>query len=290
MPETWFRAASNPNADPAALELTGPISLESNMNPNALRAVVLMALLCPLAAAAGQPADVEIFDRTTGRVLPVYWHAGERHVAGEPGHEYEIRLRNRTRGRVLAVTSVDGVNVLSGRTASPDQGGYVIDPRGRLAVDGWRKSMGEVAAFYFTSLPDSYAARTGRPDNVGVIGVALFREHVAYAMTERNRSAQGSADEAPTAPPAATGERDSASGTAGRMEKEGRLGTGHGQRLDSGAVYTRFERASETPEAVIRIFYDSERNLVAQGIMPKPRHRYAQQVPDPFPAGFVPDP
>jgi hypothetical protein len=74
------------------------------------------------------------------------------------------------------------------------------------------------------------------------------------------------------------------------MEKEGRLGTGHGQRLDSGAVYTRFERASETPEAVIRIFYDSERNLVAQGIIPKPRHRYAQQVPDPFPVGFVPDP
>jgi hypothetical protein len=249
-----------------------------------------MALLCPLAAAAGQPADVEIFDRTTGRVLPVYWHAGERHVAGEPGHEYEIRLRNRMRERLLAITSVDGVNVLSGRTASPDQGGYVIDPRGRLAVDGWRKSMGEVAAFYFTSLPDSYAARTGRPDNVGVIGVALFREHVAYAMTERNRSAQGSADEAPTAPPAATGERDSTGGTAGRMEKEGRLGTGHGQRLDSGTVYTRFERASETPEAVIRIFYDSERNLVAQGIIPKPRHRYAQQVPDPFPAGFVPDP
>jgi hypothetical protein len=260
------------------------------MNPNALRAVALMALLCPLAAAAGQPADVEIFDRTEGRLLPVYWHAGERHVVGEPGHEYEIRLRNRTRGRLLAVTSVDGINVLSGRTASPDQGGYVIDPRGRLAVDGWRKNMEEVAAFYFTSLPESYAARTGRPDNVGVIGVALFREQVAYPMTEWNRSAHGSADKAPTAPPTASRERDSAGGTAGRMEKEGRLGTGHGQRLDSGAVYTHFERASESPEAVIRIFYDSERNLVAQGIIPRPRRHYAQQVPDPFPSGFVPDP
>jgi len=260
------------------------------MNPNALRAIALMALMCPLAAAAGPPADIEIFDRTTSRVLPVYWHAGERHVAGEPGHEYEIRLRNRTRGRVLAVTSVDGVNVLSGRTASPDQGGYVIDPRGRLTVDGWRKNLEEVAAFYFTSLPDSYAARTGRPDNVGVIGVALFRERIAYPMTGWNRSTQGSADEAPTAPSAATGERDSASRSAGRMEKEGRLGTGHGQRLDSGAVYTRFERASETPDSVIRIFYDSERNLIAQGIVPKPRHHYARQVPDPFPGGFVPDP
>jgi hypothetical protein len=260
------------------------------MNPNALRAVALMALLCPLAAVAGPPADVEIFDRTSGRVLPVYWHAGERHVAGEPGHEYEIRLRNRTRGRVLAVTSVDGVNVLSGRTASADQGGYVMDPRGRLAVDGWRKNMDEVAAFYFTSLPDSYAARTGRPDNVGVIGVALFRERVPHPMTGWNQSARSATEEASAPPAAAAAERDSTSNAAGRMEKEGRLGTGHGQRLDSGAVYTRFERASETPEAVIRIFYDSERSLVAQGIIPRPHHRYAQQVPDPFPAGFVPDP
>jgi hypothetical protein len=261
------------------------------MNPNALRAVALMAVLTPLTAVAGKPVDVEIFDRTDARLLPVYWHAGERHVAGEPGHEYEIRLRNRTRGRVLAVTSVDGVNVLSGRTASLSQGGYVIGPRGRLAVDGWRKNMDEVAAFYFTSLPDSYAARTGRPNDVGVIGVALFRERVAYPMTGWNQSARSSADEAPTPPAAAAaGERDSTSSAPGRMEKEGRLGTGHGQRLDSGAVYTRFDRASETPDAVIRIFYDSERNLVAQGIIPKPRHHYAQQVPDPFPGGFAPDP
>lgn len=255
------------------------------MNPNALRAAALMALMCPLAAVAGPPADVEIFDRTSGRLLPVYWHAGERHVAGEPGHEYEIRLRNRTRGRVLAVTSVDGVNVLSGRTASPDQGGYVMGPRGRLAVDGWRKNMVEVAAFYFTSLPDSYAARTGRPDHVGVIGVALFREQV-----EPPSKRMSSADRAEAPPSSASRESDGIGRMSGIVGEESRLGTGHGQRLDSGAVYTRFERASETPEAVIRIFYDSERNLVAQGVIPRPRHRYAQQLPDPFPAGFVPDP
>ena len=120
--------------------------------------------------------------------------------------------------------------------------------------------------------------------------MALFRERVSYPMTGFNQSAPGSAEEASAPPAAATAERDATGNVAGRMEKEGRLGTGHGQRLDSGAVYTRFERASETPEAVIRIFYDSERNLVAQGIIPRPRHRYAQQVPDPFPGGFVPDP
>ena len=137
------------------------------MSHLATRAAACLALLCPLTALAGQPVNVEIYDRTAGQVLPVYWHDGERFVAGEPGHEYEIRIRNREHSRVLAVTSVDGVNVITGRTAAPDQGGYVLDPRGRLEIDGWRKNMAEVAAFYFTSLPDSYAARTGRPDNVG---------------------------------------------------------------------------------------------------------------------------
>ena len=273
------------------------------MKQNTLPAVALAALLSPLAALAGQPAEVEIYDRTDGRLLPVYWHAGERHVAGEPGHEYEIRVRNRTGGRLLAVTSVDGVDVLSGRTASFDQGGYVLDPRGRLSVDGWRKNMDEVAAFYFTSLPDSYAARTGRPDNVGVIGVALFRERVVYledavgqsvpaaGAERRDRQSETTAATgrpAPASPPRA--ERKSDGADVGGLAKEGRLGTGHGQRIDSGAYYTSFERASGTPDGVIRIYYDSHRNLVAQGIIPRHKYRYAQQVPDPFPGGFVPDP
>lgn len=249
------------------------------MKQNTLPAVALTALLSPIAALAGQPAEVEIYDHTEGRPLPVYWHAGLRHIAGEPGHEYEIRVRNRTGGRLLAVTSVDGVDVLSGRTASFDQGGYVLEPRGRLSVDGWRKNMDEVAAFYFTSLPDSYAARTGRPDNVGVIGIALFREQVAYLDEAVGQSV-----------PSAAAERESNGSDAGNLAKESRLGTGHGQRLDSGAYYTSFERASATPDGVIRIYYDSHRNLVAQGIIPRPKYRYARQVPEPFPGGFVPDP
>jgi len=276
------------------------------MKQNTLRAVALTALLSPLAALAGQPAEVEIYDRTDGRLLPIYWHAGQRHVAGEPGHEYEIRVRNRTAGRLLAVTSVDGVDVLSGRAASFGEGGYVMDPRGRLSVDGWRKDMDQVAAFYFTSLPDSYAARTGRPDNVGVIGVALFRENIPYRdeaigqslprsaaepfdrPSETTASGERASQPAPVPPPRA--ERESDGAGLGRLAKEGRLGTGHGQRIDSGAYWTSFERASATPDAVIRIYYDSHRNLVAQGIIPRPKYRYAQQVPEPFPGGFVPDP
>ena len=87
-----------------------------------------------------------------------------------------VRIRNCTGARVLVVTSVDGVNVISGDTAAPSQSGYVLEPWGSVEITGWRKSMDRTAAFYFTDLGDSYAARTGRPQNVGVIGVAVFQE------------------------------------------------------------------------------------------------------------------
>ena len=72
--------------------------------------------------------------------------------------------------------SVDGVNVLTGETAAYGQRGYVLDPYETYDVTGWRKSNAEVAAFNFASLSASYAARTGRPGDVGVIGVAVFKE------------------------------------------------------------------------------------------------------------------
>lgn len=250
------------------------------MRPQLTVAMACLTLALPLCAQAVTPLDVEVLDRETGRTMPVYWHDGERHIAGEPGHEYEIRLRNRGGGRLLAVTSVDGVNVITGKIASLKGSGYVLDARDSVTIDGWRKSMDEVAAFYFTALPDSYAARTGRPDNVGVIGVAVFREVERFGYLEGESARSNAMPSAPTA---------DAAGAAAESKERQSLGTGHGRRLDSGARYTTFERASDEPDAVIRIYYDSRRNLVARGIIPRP-DRVAWRTPDPFPGGFVPDP
>jgi hypothetical protein len=131
------------------------------------------------AAQAHWPVErisVDIIDRTDGRVLPIYSHEGRRYVIGKPGNEYAIRVRNAGSERALAVMSVDGVNVITGDTASPSQSGYVLDAHGSFEIAGWRTSQSRTAAFFFTTLANSYATRTGRPDNVGVIGVAVFRE------------------------------------------------------------------------------------------------------------------
>ncbi len=147
-----------------------------------LRALTLAVALATGSAGAlaiGSIADINVVDRQTGQVLPVYTHQGRHYVAGRPGARYAVRVHNKAGGRVMTVMSVDGINVVSGDSASWDQNGYVLSSWQRHDVAGWRKSQAQVAAFEFTALPNSYAARTGRPDNVGVIGVAVFRERPA---------------------------------------------------------------------------------------------------------------
>ena len=162
-------------------------------------------------------AEVEIVDRVDGRVLPVYRKDGQAWVVGTPGREYSVRIRSISGGRLLAVPSVDGVNVISGETASPAQSGYVLDPYTSLDIAGWRKNLARTAAFYFTELPDSYAARTGRPDNVGVIGVAVFRERIPPVLGKIGQSRANELDgaNAPAAyPPASAARREAAAGDA----------------------------------------------------------------------------
>lgn len=148
------------------------------MNWKPILAAALLGSTTTAPALAGRLADVTVYDSGAGRVLPVHVHDGRSYVVGQPGNEYQIQIRNRTGAEMLAVVSVDGVNAVSGETAGWNQTGYVLAPYQTLSIRGWRKSLKRVAAFYFTEHANSYAARTGRPHNVGVIGVALFRKRV----------------------------------------------------------------------------------------------------------------
>jgi hypothetical protein len=168
-------------------------------------------------------------------------------------------------------------------------------------VTGWRKSQAEVAAFEFAAAPNSYAARTGRSANLGVIGVAVFRERVP------EHAASGSVT---AAPPSAADRENSVDSRLGRAEADqaaasgdqstavtaaaapsAKLGTGHGAREQSYVEYTDFMRSGSRPNELVRIRYDSRDNLIALGIIPRP---VTPVEPNPFPgsplAHFVPDP
>ena len=95
-----------------------------------------MALAPHAALAAGSLADVSVIDRNTGLTLPVFQHQGRYWVQGNPGSRYAVRVHNRSGGRLLSVMSVDGVNVISGDTASTAQTGYVFSPFERYDVTG----------------------------------------------------------------------------------------------------------------------------------------------------------
>ena len=263
-----------------------------------IRALLAAALAAAslTAHAVGRIADVTIFDRATGRELPVYWHDGRPYVVGRPGNEYQVRVRNRDGEDVLAVVSVDGLNVMTGETANPRQSGYVLSSWSRVDIAGWRKSLDEVAAFYFTTLPDSYAARTGRPANVGVIGVALFRRKaeplppppvLEYAPEGKYRAESGADAQREPAGPAQKSANSSLARVAPAPAASTPLGTGHGRREESRVRWVDFERATEEPAETIAIYYDSYRNLVAMGVLQPQR---SPRNPDPFPTAFAPDP
>ena len=273
-------------------------------------ASLLSSALCLIPAlASALPFDVQVYDRTEARYLPTYQFEGRTFVVGKPGNEYALSLRNQGGERVLVVGSVDGVNIVSGETASPMQSGYVLSPGQSAEINGWRKSLSNTAAFYFTEHDNSYAARTGRPNDVGVIGAAIFRERrlpppIRYKPWSEDRSGpmpygspapqQGRGDSAAEyAPPASAAAPND---MAKRAEKS--LGTGHGRIEQSDTRYTEFQRASNTPDQVVTVYYDTYSNLLAMGVPvwrdEGNRYAYRKPHPRPFPrdptAGFVPDP
>ncbi len=260
----------------------------------AMAGVALLTVSCE-ACAVGSLASVTLIDRDTGAILSAHYARGEYWVAGRPGARYAVQVRNNSGGRLLAVTSVDGVNVISGATAGWEQSGYVLSPGESYQITGWRKSNAEVAAFTFTDSANSYAERTGRPVNVGVIGVAVFRERMPEPVYPCCAQPD---DPRAQAAPSERGERagnaqDSATAGAAAPQAYGstrmplaKLGTGHGEREGAVVEETQFLRLQGTPNEVIRIRYDSLDNLVAMGIVRRPRP-YVPAV-DPFPDSRAP--
>lgn len=226
----------------------------------------------------------------SGNSLPTFIEGGRTFLLGESGLRYNVRLRNPTGQRVEAVLSVDGRDAMSGEPGDyVRQRGYVIPAYGSLLVEGFRTSMDEVAAFRFTSPDDSYSARMGTPENVGVIGVAFFPERVpppapvmrrplprpaprSYDESGYNHAApsapafpsEGRADQAERTRRAAKGARDPGFAPSANVNN---LGTQFGETRESVVTSVAFVRASAThPALLVTLRYDDADGLSARGI------------------------
>jgi hypothetical protein len=233
---------------------------------------------------------------SNGRVLPVYNHDGKSYVEGIYGQTYGIRVNNHTGRRIEAVVTVDGRDVVSGKRGNyRTERGYVIEPYNSVLIDGFRRSWTNVAAFTFTHVSDSYAARVGDASNVGVVGVAVFKEKhyrprprpvLPYAR-EESRDGAGSnmgsgyggssAKKSRSAPPSSAYESESSVD-----DYEQGLGTRYGDDTYSPSTRTTFTRASRRPTAVMAVRYDDREGLYRLGVLPRPR-RYRYSDPEPFP-------
>ena len=145
-----------------------------------------LLLVADSCAASPLPGGRPLRDRAAGYELTVlvdgvpartYMHGGESYVLGQLGSRYTLRISNHTGRRMEAVVSVDGRDAIDGRPADwRSKRGYLVPAWGSVDVEGWRISHSQAAAFRFSSVADSYAARTGSAREVGVIGVAVFPE------------------------------------------------------------------------------------------------------------------
>lgn len=243
------------------------------------------------AGSVGDAIEVRIVT-DDGRTLPTYpvktRHAMKKvYAEAVKGDHYRIEVRNRLNRRVGVVIAVDGRNIISGGQSwlKNSERMYILDPYGTGEFSGWRSSNDRINRFYFTDVPDSYAAAFGDESAMGVISVAAFPEIQRYrplpriqsqtppvrrgfsekesSLSDRAESAAGAA--APSAP-AAAGELSK--NRAAKAEKKSleSAGTGYGHAEYSPVEIVAFEAENRTVET-IHFKYEWRATLCKLGVV-----------------------
>lgn len=154
-----------------------------------LLAICLALMACSGMAAAATVGDtVDVYLVTDkGWHLPFYPSQSRpdlKKVYAEAarGEHYKIIVRNKLHRRIGVVVAVDGRNIISGQKSwlKNNERMYVLEPYATNEYSGWRTGQDKVNRFYFTDVPDSYAAAFGDQSAIGVIAVAVYPEAKRY--------------------------------------------------------------------------------------------------------------
>ena len=273
--------------------------------PRFKRAIHLAALSVwlPAALAATPSRAVEIGAYSMevlvdGRPLAEYAARGTTYVEASKGHEFSIRLVNRTGERVGIALSIDGLNSIDARITTAGEGRkWLLDPHETVTIAGWQTGAATARRFFFTTEERSYGAWLGRTGNLGVIAAAVFREkrpvllswsRIAEPEARPTLDAAGSAA-AEASPPGAR------SKAAARQEVSDELAaTGIGRETRHPVVEVEFAPEASA-SAQLQVRYEYREALVRLGVLPRPyptdeplaRREGARGFNTP---GFAPDP
>jgi hypothetical protein len=220
-----------------------------------------------------------------GRLATEYSARGRRYIEALESAEYELRIHNPTGSRVAVALSVDGMNTIDARhTNAWDAHKWVIDPYGTIHIRGWQMSSENARRFYFTTERDSYGAKIGQTENLGLISAVFFRERKPFVVTPitpgRTRNDQTKENDRvkeSNAPP----ERSESAGTAmprdAAKERSARsypppddesAATGIGRTISNGVQWIKID-LDPRPAGEITIRYEYRTALVRLGIIPR---------------------
>jgi hypothetical protein len=229
--------------------------------------ILLMWASIATAATIGDAVEVSVIT-DNGWALPFY-PAKIRHdlkkVYAEAfkGDHYRIVVRNKLNRRVGVVVAVDGRNIISGEKSylKNTERMYIIDAYSTNEYSGWRTGQDKINRFYFTDVPDSYAAAFGDESAMGVISVVAYPEILRYEppMDYSNMAPKMSRKEQSRDKAAAP----SAKGNAKAMES---AGTGYGAEEYSPSYRIHFDPENRAVESIL-IKYEWHKTLCKMNII-----------------------
>jgi len=236
--------------------------------------------------------DLEVL--VDGRPASEYFARNRTYIEAIKGSEYELRVRNPTSDRVAVALSVDGLNTIDARhTSAWDSSKWVIEPYQTITISGWQMSTERARRFYFTDERDSYGAKLGRTENLGVISAVIYRERRqsisimprSSVRQDRDKSAREEAPSAGSSSDELSSKRSSVMGTPD--DDYAATGIGRSVRNDVTWVDMQLE---PNPVGQISIRYEYYSALLKLGVLPRPNY-------EPYPTrrredarGFSPEP
>ena len=225
----------------------------------AICAVLLMWISCAAAATIGDAIEVGI-TTDNGWSLPFYpakSHLALKKVYAEAikGDHYRIIVRNKLNRRVGVVVAVDGRNIISGQKSwlKNNERMYIIEPYATNEYSGWRTAQDKINRFYFTDVPDSYAAAFGDESAMGVIAV------VAYPEIQRYEPPMGHSYLAPEMRERAAA-KDKAAAPSLQSKATESAGTGYGREEYSPSYHVQFDPEHIAVESIL-IKYEWRKTL-----------------------------
>ena len=272
-----------------------------------IAAIIMALLVCTAnvwAGTAGNTVEVRIVT-DDGRTLPTYpvktkMALKKVYAEATKGDHYRIEVRNRLNRRVGLVIAVDGRNIISGEKSllKNSEQMYILEAYGSGEFAGWRTGQDRINRFYFTDIPDSYAAAFGDESAMGVITVAVYPEVQRYEPPPIPMSQQApawqrnyesnSAGTADRAAPAAPAGKVMDKKTKAERAMEG-AGTGYGREQYSPVETVAFEAGSRAAET-IHFKYEWRATLCRLGVVSctVPPHRPSNRLWDN--GGYAPPP